>query len=411
MDAEERSSAHPVAPAVERALLARPQRYGFVHALSLLERLTPNAPRLGELGPASREAVRLRHDPSLAFPASDISSLIKTLLKNPNDIFSEKREIYEVVTTFLGVTGAASPLPSYFAEEVLHALPESTTERDFLDIFHHRLLTLLYRWRVKYDHPLEYTTGSRDPLSLRALALTGFDAFAEGFRAPRSLPTWRLLRLAPLLATRARGAHGLKLALADVLGDALGEGTVEIEQFVARWVDLQVPMRVKLGVQNTTLGENMVIGMRVLDRGGKFRLSIGPVPYASYKRFLPGGDLMPVVNDVVGAFTRDPLDFDVELTLDESASLALCISRDKTRASKLGVDTWLGGKKGGASRVVLDPREQLAGGPAQESAQPEGGASQRDPARPDAGDGQGDHGFSSPVGSWGDDSGAEAPGF
>jgi len=145
VDSEERPATDSVV-AIE-SILAQAQRYGFFAAVTLLERLTPDAPRIGGLGPAADEAVHFHHDPSLSFPTSDVSSVKKVQKGDPNNTLGPKRTVYDITCTFLGLTGAASPMPSYFIEEVLHEDPDYPAQREFLDIFHHRILSLFYRWR------------------------------------------------------------------------------------------------------------------------------------------------------------------------------------------------------------------------------------------------------------------------
>src|SRR5262249_50798187 len=147
----------------------------------------------------------------------------------------------------------------------------------------------------------------RDPWSLRILALGGTDAYD----APPadSLPSWHLLRLAPLLATRARTARTLEIALQDVLSYELDNVQGTIEQFVLRKVPIAPSERFRLGGTDQKLGVNTVVGGTTRDRTGKFRIVISPVFRDTFRRLLPGGDLMPLIEKTVTLFCRDPLDF------------------------------------------------------------------------------------------------------
>ena len=101
MDGEERKTDDSVTPSVA-ALLAQPRRVGFYRAVELLERATPNAVRIGDVGPAGREAIRFRHDPSLAFSASDVTLFamsVATMLKSRIRLLSTAPEaIFTVLT-------------------------------------------------------------------------------------------------------------------------------------------------------------------------------------------------------------------------------------------------------------------------------------------------------------------------
>jgi len=158
--------------------------------------------------------------------------------------------------------------------------------------------------------------------------------------------------MAPLLANRARTAHVLSVALEDVMHKTLEGAKISIQQFVGRWVDIEIPQRLKLGIQNTHLGRNTVLGMRIYDRGGKFRVVIGPLSNRNFRRFLPDGDQIPIVREVCGLFLRDQLDFDLELVLSSDATPAFKLSTKDE--AKLGIDTWLSSGIKEEKRVIVD---------------------------------------------------------
>jgi type VI secretion system protein ImpH len=318
----------------KRELVQAAARRGFFGLVSLLERLQPQAARVGGSGPPAAEAVRFRHDPRLTFAASDVSQV---------------REIpsgWEVMTTFLGVTGASGPVPVHIAEEVAHEDDEHPLRRDFLDLFHHRLVALLYRVVAKFDWPRDATTTADDDWSLRALTLTGFDPFAE---LPPRLPRWRLLRLASLLSTQARTAHGLRLALEDILGPELEGATFAIEEFIGQWVVLEDRHKTRLGRENSRLSADFVLGGRVWDRAGAFRVTIGPLTQAEYDRLLPRGDLHRLATDICTMVVAEPLDCELELVMADAPTFVL----DPKRA-RLGHNTWLAGSGRDPVRRVVE---------------------------------------------------------
>ncbi|WAM23884.1 MULTISPECIES: type VI secretion system baseplate subunit TssG [Myxococcus] len=311
-------------------------RVSFFPLVAFLERLTSQATRVGGSGPVNEEMIRFRHDPSLGFPSGDVSSV--TLHHVPvraEDPYS-KRPLFEVVTRFLGLTGSVSPLPHYLAEEVAQEDPDHPVRREFLDLFHHRLLSLLYRIESKYRVTSETDTSFSDQWSRRLLALGGFDTYEKPLEG--TLPTWRLLRIAPLLASRARTSEQLEVALEDVLGDDLEGARVSVRQFVGRWVDIDA--RARLGHSNHQLGRNMLLGGKAFDRTGKIQIHIRPLPPRAYKRLMQEGDLLPLVREVVALFVRDPLEYDLELGLTEGVQHQFRLS--SREPSQLGRDTWLG---------------------------------------------------------------------
>ena len=123
---------------------------------------------IGRSASVADEPLRFRPDLSLAHPSSDVSSVER--ITGPD---GEDRLLVE--TTFLGLYGTMSPLPSSYAEDVLHDHSEESLVRGFLDIFHHRLIALFYRCWKKYRHHVQYRKGAQDEFSRRLLSLAGLD--------------------------------------------------------------------------------------------------------------------------------------------------------------------------------------------------------------------------------------------
>ena len=89
-----------------------------------------------------QERVRVRPDLSLAFPAADVARVERTG-QNGADLL--------VTTTFLGLYGVSSPLPTHYTEDLMdEAAADSSVSRDFLDIIHQRLYQLYFQCWSKY---------------------------------------------------------------------------------------------------------------------------------------------------------------------------------------------------------------------------------------------------------------------
>ena len=314
----------------------------FFHIVALLERLSRDAVRVGGEGPPRDEKIRFRHDYDLTFSVGDISRVrVRPLPRGPERSLDAPKPVFEVTTTFLGLTGMVSPLPLYIAEEILHEEDDNPVRRDFLDIFHHRLISLLYRAVSKYMPAREHLTHRTDAWMARALFLTGLDPEiqAKGLRVQPST----LVRLGPLLAGRGRGPRVLALSLEEALRDGLEpDGRVHIKQFAGGWIEVDEDQRMSLGNTNNVLGIEAILGKRAYDQSGRFAVQIGPLHRHNYRRFLRDGDLLPLVKDVVELCSKEPLDFDVELLLAADAVPSFLLS-SKGEGSELGRDTRLRG--------------------------------------------------------------------
>jgi type VI secretion system protein ImpH len=314
--------------------IADARRAGFYPLMMLIERLAPKRPPIGAAGLPNEEVVRFRHDPALAFNTSDVLEVQGRAVRGDADPRAEDA-LYEITTTFLGLMGCTSPLPTYLSEELLQE--DSDRTRDFLDLFHHRLLSLLYRGTSRYDVASNWVSDGSDAWSSRLLALVGF-----GIEGQARLPPWRLLRLSPLLNARQVTAAALQSVLADVLAPDLRGAAVQVEQFVGTWADLEPSEMTVLGKNANELGRSFFLGRRVFDRAGKFRVVIGPLSRDEYLEVAEKGDLVARIESVISTILSGALDYEIVLSLERAAAPSLQLS--STAGSRLGRNSWLGGQ-------------------------------------------------------------------
>lgn len=348
MGAQERDASAALSDEVDRLEAAR--RQGFGALMLVVERLRAAEPDAGGAAAPHEEPVRFRHDPALSFATGDVVQVrYVTLPPDPHEPSS--RTVLEITTTFLGLTGTVSPLPGYVAEdvaqEVAHAQDERPRQREFLDLFHHRVLSLLRRAAVAHDPSAGYRSDQSDPWSRRILSLAGIDPAAG--ELPADVPAWFLLRCAPLLAERQVTAAALEAALADDLREHLGDARAEIEQLVGTWVAIAREDRTRLGVAAAELGRTAVLGARVFDRAGKFRVVVGPLDRAGYERFADGA-LARRVSRVVRALAGGALEHEVVLGLAPDAAPPPALTA--SGAFRVGRNAWLG-RQGTEARLSM----------------------------------------------------------
>lgn len=327
MGAEEREPQPDLRATIGR-LEKEARRFSYFRLVYLLERLFPGSPPVGQLGPVADERIRLRGDTSLIFASSDIAELAYT--KYPDGV-----ERMRVSSAFMGLYGSVSPLPAYFIEQLAQGEYQGGPQpvREFLDVFHHRLMSLFYRAWSKYRFSVMYRMKGADPFTRRMFCTVGVDGWKE-HETP--LARFLYLKYAPLLASKSRSARGLDVVLQDLFG-TMG---VRIEQFVGHWTLIEKPLRNKVGVMNAVLGESMTIGRYVYDGTGRFTIVLGPLSYDEYLSFLPGGSRRPLVRSVVDTFTRGIYDVMLELHVREDDAPRLRLGSE--RPSVLGRTAWLG---------------------------------------------------------------------
>lgn len=309
-------------------LLKEPYLFSFFQAVYLIEKYSSSISdirHVGNTGPAELESIRFKPDASLAFPVSDIVSIKKTRDFPPR---------FEITTSFLGLYGSDSPLPDFYTEDIIRADPEESYVKDFLDIFHHRILSLFYRCWLKYRYHIQFISEGKDEYSQRIFDLIGIGT--QGTIENLKIRPVRLIRYIGLLSQKNKSA----LALESILSDYFDGIPVRIYQYVGRWIIIGNEDRISLGSQNSQLGINTTLGGKVFDCSGKFVVSINTLKYDDYIRFLPEGKYFQELIEIIKLFLNAPLDFDEELIIPASEVPMLCLLSSEEGA-KLGRTSWL----------------------------------------------------------------------
>jgi type VI secretion system protein ImpH len=297
----------------------------FFKAVHLVQAAYPDAAPVGYQGPPERESVRFVCDLSLGFPSCDVTKIEVQDTGGP-------LPRYEVTTTFLGMYGSSSPIPTFYTEDVLDQDDDSLVQ-GFMDLFHHRLTSLFYRVWEKYRYTILFRAGGTDLISKRLLHMIGLGADLAPSRP--KVPPVRMLAYAGLLTQLPHSASSLRGMLADYFDPI----PVEIDQCVGQFVEIAVPQRARLGVANCTLGSDACAGERVFDLSATFRVRLGPTNLADFMQFLPPGAATARLRELVDLVNHDALDYELDVTIlrDEVPELRL-----STDTARLGWSTWLG---------------------------------------------------------------------
>ena len=284
----------PVGEVAQGPDLADLQFMHFHQLVTLIEMQHANAKRVGSLGDPRAEYVRFRSTRSLSFGASDISEVSQGEVPGRIDIRAN----------FFGLYGPASPLPPYYTERVIEEDMTPSAVEDLFDLFNHRLISLLHVvWR-KYRYFLRYETGGTDALSKRFLALCGFPIEDRGRIGQISRSA--LLPHVGLMSLYSSSAEVVAATISNFFGVPC-----RIEEFVPRRVAIDEGSRFQLGMMNSTLGEDGVLGFELEDDLGKFRIKLGKADYDQLRAFLPGGSRHGQLAELLSMINREPLEWDI----------------------------------------------------------------------------------------------------
>jgi type VI secretion system protein ImpH len=218
---------------------------------------------------------------------------------------------------------------------------------DFLDIFHHRLISLFYlAWR-KYRFAAAREDQRDDLLGEHLLDLIGLGQ--RGHRTPLPFPAEALISRAGLLVPQPRGAAALQQLLEDFFGVS-----VEVSQFVGGWYPLASPDRCQLADDaeepSNQLGRGAVAGDEIWDQQARVRIRLGPLDRGTYDSFLPGGSAHEPLAALLRFFSHDQYEFEVQLVLAAEHVPGVQLGSEGEAAPRLGWSTW----------IRSQPRERLA---------------------------------------------------
>ncbi|MBB3259386.1 type VI secretion system protein ImpH [Paraburkholderia bannensis] len=313
-----RSRRYKLAPFVRALLAAAPQTNVF-QLLRLLELQAPDKPGFGTLDTPEHEPVRFRPHARVGFPGSEIAGVA----------FDEEDEDTPpfVQTTFLGLYGVDAAMPPHLIDDIVLRKEGHEKVTAFLDIFNHRIVTLLYRAWLKHHYPVNFRAGGTDEISQYLLSLAGMgigDPAGKSGLAPS-----RLLALVGLFMQRTRPAEGV----AGVVAHLLDGAKVTVREFYPQWTPAGLQQgltagrraRRANGAALSGLGDGHVLGSRVLDRSQAILVTIRPLDTAQAHRLLPGEVLHEDLMRLVGLYLGNKSDaiFRMEIPASAAPTLAL----------------------------------------------------------------------------------------
>jgi type VI secretion system protein ImpH len=357
-------------------LWTEPFRFEFFAALRVLARIGEEHGAKGDDPLSPLERIRFRAHQSLSFPASEIWDITRPA----------GERLAEMTVAFLGLTGPMGALPRPYTEHMLQRVRKGDHAfRDFLDLFNHRLTHLFAQAAAKYRFYYTFETASaRERLrqrqgseKLRGFLLgerPGIDLFSQVLLDVGGLGT-PLLRYKDSVRTEPdprldipdtvlryfsghlAQQHRTAVSLGHVLSELFGVSAA-ILPLIGQWLQLPAEYqtclkRRDLGAfaasgrpksssgSDPRLGHNTVVGSRVWEVQGRFRVRLGPLKFEQFQHFLPVGRKYRQLAHLVRLYVGATFDFDVQPVL-EGEEVPWCRFGAKgPHAPRLGWNTWL----------------------------------------------------------------------
>lgn len=322
---------------VQAWLFAEGYRFDFFQAIRLLEKIGSDAihreaaqektqiQKIPTAEVAGIDSIQLRARVGFTFPPSEIHEITQ---------ISDAPFRAEITANILSLAGTQGPLPDVFTELVLERTKyRDTALVDFLDIFHHRLLLLMYRVRQRHRLWLEWEKPECGRQSKYIYAFSGLGI--PELKNRMQVQDRVVLSYAGLLWQKPRSAIGLE----SILSDCFGVKT-KIKPMLGSWMQIEPDDRTRIGERGYSqiLGISSVIGTRVWNRQGRFDIYFDPLNLQEFYGFLPGQKKHGTLHDLVRYYTNDQFEFCIHLTLRPEE-----VPLTRLGKSQLGWTSWIQG--------------------------------------------------------------------
>ncbi len=319
---------------IKSELLSKGNRFSFVQCYRLLQLFIRQEITSDE--EEMRHLIKVHPELSMSFPENDVVGI---------EYNEDDEKTYTVVTTFLGLYGASSPLPNFYTEDLLNdALDDITITRDFIDIINIPIYHLFFKcWsRHKLFYQIIEGADERPLERLYNLAGLGDKRIRERLEDPFSL-----LRYMGIITQLPRSAEGLRC----LLSDCLNETNLSIEELVRSELDIPEDQQFVLGVQGHCLGEDINLGSKISVDIFQFNIHIGPVGYERFENLLHGKRYFEKVRELTRFYLEQPLKWNMVVHIKPEEIKPFCLGADGQYY--LGCNTWLNSKNGYTENKIV----------------------------------------------------------
>lgn len=335
-------------------LIANPKSFAYFQALRLL--FLAHHDRFSSPTDLARRGLLVRASIQLGFPAADLIGVLP-LQGQPSGQAEDgavgaapgpahRDLLYDLTVTFMGLSGAASPLPPFYAQQIVEDAQEDDDScKRLFD-----LISLPSYWNhaeAFFYNQLPFRLMAKNDNSSRDL-LHSLMGQGHGGGVNERGQFVDDLAFLPLFATQSRTAHGL----ISYLEDRLGLRVLGLDQCVLRWVAIPPGQRLRLGgpdLESRALGAGAVVGRQARDLAGQFNLRLAVESPAELEALMPGSPFRSELEEAINLFLTSPLVYELELSLAPGVAKGTRLGSRETRG--LGISSFLRPPPGQAMTV------------------------------------------------------------
>ncbi|WP_193017386.1 type VI secretion system baseplate subunit TssG [Proteus sp. FME41] len=312
----------PTATPLIQALGEKLPYVNFYRFCQLLEKSNSELPELGSSHDPKDDPIRFRPHRGMGFPVTEIKGI---------DSLDQYRKstVPSLRTTFLGLYGITSPLPTSYLDDIAQYRDGTDSLTDFLDIFNHRLTTQFYRiWR-KYSYPATFGEGGSDKTSqyLYGLIGLGIPGCANQVQSPLS----RFLALLGILRLPTRTAEGI-CALVRLLAPSTKASVIPHDP---RRIALDNPTAMSC-LYPTTLENKPVLGCYAVDVNSQVLIKLQTENKDEAKGWLPDGSIYQDFMTLLRVYLGSRVNARLRLTIPRNLLPNATLSTAKNQGVQLG---------------------------------------------------------------------------
>jgi len=209
-----------------------------------------------------------------------------------------------LLVNFLQIAGAEGTLPQHYTKLIISRIKHKDYAlADFIDMFHHRLVSLFYRGWAKYrlvpQLEAHRLANKSDPVS------DLIDALAANQTAQRVAQRY----YAGHFSKQIRSGRALETMLIDFLRRNVG-----VEEHIGSWIALNDRNLSKLTNQpekSVRLGQGILIGRRAWSVQSKIAVHIRDLDHDSYRSLMPGTERFEALKHLIRNYVPHHISIDL----------------------------------------------------------------------------------------------------